>query len=173
MSTLRDLRQKLENSVTTRFYLSGQNTEMYRSKRWWWENALIRTEPQYEGEAPDKNYTSEPLDPKLWHIMECEVYGDEPEGEYAMPRLEHYPKCIWNGYLKGLDPKTDEEPLRYVAWDSDISSFMSALQPAFWLGFDPIYLLGHDLSSGYVYNQHQHRGLSDYSEHNPRIPATL
>lgn len=54
---------------------------------------------------------------------------------------------IADGYLAGL---TDKPLLHNIPSQKGVSAFAVALQPALWLGFDPIYFLGLDLSDEYV-----------------------
>lgn len=55
---------------------------------------------------------------------------------------------IADGWLGGL---TDNPMLQNIPSQAGISAFALGLQPALWLGFEPIYFLGLDLSDEYVY----------------------
>jgi len=60
---------------------------------------------------------------------------------------------IHQGIIGGFN-----EELNPVPGQHGVSSLRCAVQPAIWLGFDPIYLLGHDFSKGYVVGEDERQG---------------
>lgn len=80
--------------------------------------------------------------------------------EEDLPRREGRPWRGTEGYwhnLVALGPIIEghwnwsSKELTHVGYDAQMSALHSAVQPALWLGFNPIYLLGFDLTDGYVY----------------------
>jgi len=100
-------------------------------------------------------------------VTDWVMKGGAPYGKYWYTFTSV--KEVSYGHIAGL-----EEDFTEVPDQEGFSSISCAIQPAIWLGFDPIYLLGHDFSWAYVDgNPRDERWWPGSLEHEKRILKSL
>ena len=108
------------------------------------------------GHRPDVVWSELGLAPERWNVLHA-IMKDRTDEDWPSFRI---PVGIHEGEFHGLG-----DLLEYVGFGFKASLLHSALQPALWLGFNPIYLLGFDLTpKGYVHDAEKSRRVVNPSD---------